>query len=83
MIDLDDHKIDTGVEFVGGSALNNTSDSNMVKDLMSKFNEPLRKELAKYVLEKGKSSANRIMTMRNVYTLGLVECKNIELFCGC
>lgn len=59
VIDLDDHKIDTGVEFVGGSALNNTSDSNMVKDLMSKFNEPLRKELAKYVLEKGKSSANR------------------------
>lgn len=59
VIDLDDHKIDTGVEFVGGTALNNTSDSNMVKDLMSKFNEPLRKELAKYVLEKGKSSANR------------------------
>ncbi len=59
VIDLDNHKIDTGVEFVGGTALNMTSDSNVMKDLMSKFNEQLRKELARYVLDNGKSSANR------------------------
>jgi hypothetical protein len=59
VIDLDDHEIASGVEFVGSTALNMTSESNVMKDLMSKFNEPLRKELARYVLDNGKSSANR------------------------